>query len=224
MPTEMGKNLIRGPSNVITQDFLLLEKMLAVLDCMEGNRLLSMTDISRTTGIPKTTCQRLLQALQRHHLVHQEGRYYGLGSRIFSYVFSNIYLLPMAGLARPFLRQLRIDTGISAALFVRQGAFRVAVAVDEGPQGGTHYLDVGQVGVVYAGSPSKVLMAWLHKAERDCILSELQWVPITQRTPRSKEAFEQSCREVRNKGYAVSLGEREPTAFSISVPVTDHTN
>lgn len=219
MPTQAELNLIRGPSNVITQDFSLLEKMLSVLDCLEGQHLLSMTEISRQTGIPRTTCQRLLQALQRHHMVHQEGRCYGLGSRMFSYVYSDIVLQPLRTLARPYLRKLRIETNMSAALFVRQGAFRVAIAVDEGVEGPVHYLDVGQTGVVYAGSPSHVLMAWLNKSERDSILSQLEWVPITERTPVSHDVFERTCKEVRKRGYAISLGEREPNAFSISVPV-----
>ncbi|WAH37138.1 IclR family transcriptional regulator [Alicyclobacillus dauci] len=223
MLTEAEKMLICGKSSAIHQDIELLDRVLAILDCLEGSQMLSLTEIAHRTNLPKPTCFRLLQAMQRNYLVRQEGRYYGLGSRMYSYVFSSIMHQPLRRTVKPFLQKLSRETHLSSLLFVRHGAFRVAIAMEEWDHGGEEYVDIGQVGVIYAGSPSKVLMAWLSKPQRDAVLAEVTWVPLTTNTLASRNEYEEECLRIRKTGWAISRGEREPTAFSISTPVRDQT-
>lgn len=219
MPTSIEQEILFGTSVVIDQDFDLLDRTLKVLDCLKEGALMTMTEIATRIEIPSTSCQRLLQAMHRHHLVLRDGSYYGLGSRLFSYAFSDLMGRPLATIASPPLRKLRIQTSLCAALFVRIGSFRVAIAVEEADDVTQRFIEVGQVGVIYAGSPSKVLMAWHSKPERDSILAHVQWTKLTKNTLDSRDQFELDCQEVRSSGYAITLGEREPTAFSISVPI-----
>ncbi|MCL6598259.1 MAG: IclR family transcriptional regulator [Alicyclobacillus macrosporangiidus] len=221
MQSQTEQDLIRGKSLVIHQEIDVLDRLVAVLDCLDGDQCLSLSEIAKRTGLPKATCFRLLQAMQSHHFVRQEGRYYGLGSRMFAYVYAHLKQQPLAYLARPLLRALREQTGLTALLCVRQGAFRVVIAMDEGDQGDVRFVDVGQVAVIYAGSPSKVLLAWLSREERDAVLADVRLQPLTERTICCREAIEAECELIRQRGWAMSRGEREPTAFSVSVPIRD---
>jgi DNA-binding IclR family transcriptional regulator len=221
--TEAEKKLIWGKSSAIHQDIELLDRVITILDCLEGSQLLSLTEITHQTNLPKPTTFRLLQAMQRHYLVRQEGRYYGLGSRMYSYVFSSIMHEPLRSKAKPVLQKLCWGNHLSSVLFVRHGAFRVAIAMEAWDHSGEPYVDVTQVGVIYAGSPSKVLMAWLSKTQRDAILADVKWVSLTTNTIVSRDKYDEECLQVREQGWAISRGEREPTAFSISVPVRNQT-
>lgn len=215
------ERLIRGSSRVIAQDVQLLSRVLDLMDCLEGDKLLTLTELCEETGIPKPTCHRLLLAMQRHRLVRRESNRYGMGSRVFRYVYAHVMSQPTSQIARPSLVALRDQTSLTAALCIRQGAFRVVIAMEEADQGPERYVDVGQVAVIYAGSASKILMAWLPRADRDMVLADIDWVPLTDRTLPHRFAFEEACRDVRQNGWALSLGERESRAFSLSVPVLD---
>lgn len=215
------ERLIKGSSPVIVQDVQLLTRVLDLMDCLEGDNLLTLTELWEKTGIPKPTCHRMLQAMQRHRLVRREGNRYGMGSRVFRYVYAHVMSQPTSQIVRPSLVALRDQTALTSALCIRQGAFRVVIAMEDADQGPERYVDVGQVAVIYAGSASKILMAWLPKADRDVVLADIDWVPLTDRTIPHRLAFDKACRDVRQKGWALSLGERESRAFSVSVPILD---
>ncbi|MCL8207480.1 MAG: IclR family transcriptional regulator [Actinomycetia bacterium] len=221
MPLTAEERLVKGSSRVIAQDAQLLARVLEIMDCLEGDKLLTLTELSERTGIPKPTCHRMLQAMQRHRLVRREGNRYGIGSRVFRYVYAHVMSQSTSQIARPTLVRLRDATNLTSGLCIRQGPFRVVIAFEEADQGSERYIDIGQVAVIYAGSASKVLMAWLPQQERDAILADIEWVRLTDKTPPNRLAFEQECQRVRQQGWALSLGEREPLAFSLSVPVMD---
>lgn len=219
--TSTEERIIRDGSRVIAQDIGVLDRIVDILDVLERPGMLTLTQIVNITGIPKPTSHRLLQALQYHHFVRREGNRYGLGSRLFTYVHSQVGALAVSALARSPMRELALETGLTVLLCVRQGAFRVVIAMEEGNQGSSRYVDIGQVSVIYAGAPSKVLLSWLTRDERSAILCDTTLVPITPKTIVDREALEKECHNIREQGWSLSLGEREPLAFSVAVPIAD---
>ncbi|NMP23653.1 IclR family transcriptional regulator [Sulfobacillus harzensis] len=218
---EEEARIILGASRVIAQDITVIDRVVEILDCLEQHTLLSLTEIVRVTGIPKPTCHRLLQSMLYHHMVRREGRLYGIGSRLFAYVYSQLMNEPLEHVSRPVLKELRDATGLTTILCVRQGAFRVVVGLEEADQGERRFVGIGQVAVIYAGAPSKVLLAWESKAQRDAILSDIHIRKLTPHTIANRADLERECARIRRMGWALSVAEREPTAFSVSVPVAD---
>ena len=104
--------------------------------------------------------------------------------------------------ARPVLAGLVDATGESAQLYVREGAQRVCIAVQERASGLRDTVPLGAVMPLTKGSGGKVLLAWADD--------------------RSEFAVPAAALDtVRTQGYAESVGEREPGVASVSAPVRD---
>ena len=105
--------------------------------------------------------------------------------------------LDLVEAARPVLTALRDETGESTQLYVREGDRRVCVASVERTGGGLKdIVPVGAVLPLDRGSGGKVLLAWAEDGES---LS--------------------STAEVRGRGWAESVAEREAGVGSVSAPV-----
>jgi DNA-binding IclR family transcriptional regulator len=112
-------------------------------------------------------------------------------------------LLAAAG---PVLARLRDITGESAQLFRRQGEARVCVAAAERPTGLRDTIPVGTQLTMQAGSAAQILLAW---EEPERLHRGLQDAKFTAATLAA----------VRRRGWAQSVGEREPGVASVSAPV-----
>jgi DNA-binding IclR family transcriptional regulator len=117
-------------------------------------------------------------------------------------------LLAAAG---PVLAHLRDSTGESAQLFRRQGESRVCVAAAERPYGLRDTIPVGAALTMLAGSAAQILLAWeeperLHRGLHGARFSAT------------------ALAGVRRRGWAQSVGEREPGVASVSAPVRGPSN
>ncbi len=104
------------------------------------------------------------------------------------------------------LGALRDHTNESAQLFRRQGEHRVCVAAAERPVGLRDSIPVGATLSMRAGSAAQVLLAW---EEPDRLHRGLQGAAFTAT----------ALSGVRRRGWAQSVGEREPGVASVSAPV-----
>lgn len=178
-----------------------LDKSVALLSALELGPL-SLAELAEATGLPKPTAHRLALALVGHGLVHrEESGLFELGPRI-SELASAMGADRLAVLARPVLMGLRDVTGESAQLYQRRGDMRVCVAGADRTQGLRDTVPVGAVLTMAAGSAAQVLQAW----------------QIEPRGPAA--AFSaRTLADVRRRGYAHSIAEREPGVASVSAPV-----
>ena len=108
--------------------------------------------------------------------------------------------LELVEAARPVLAALRDETGESVQLYVREGERRVCVASVERAGGGLRdTVPVGAVLPLDRGSGGKVLLAWMEGGVRFLEAMELE--------------------EIRRRGWAESVAEREAGVASASAPV-----
>jgi len=170
-----------------------LDKAVRVLDALEGNPL-PLAELTERSGLPRATAHRLAVALEVHRLVSRDaaGRFL-LGPRLAPVGDT---LVAAAG---PVLAQLRDTTGESAQLYVVRGSDRVCVAAADRASGLRDTVPVGTVLPMSAGSAAHVLLAWLRAADGSSGTARLV--------------------EVRRRGWAQSVEEREPGLASVSAPV-----
>jgi DNA-binding IclR family transcriptional regulator len=115
---------------------------------------------------------------------------------------------PLVEAASAVLPKLRDLTGESVQLYRRDGMQRVCVANAEPLSGLRDTVPVGSRMSMGAGSGAKVLTAWADA--------------ITQRTVLAEAVFtERTLVDVRRRGWAQSLAERESGVASVSAPVRD---
>ena len=106
------------------------------------------------------------------------------------------------------LSQLRDATGESTQLYLRRADERICVAAAERSSGLRDTVPVGTALPITAGSGAQVLLAW---EPPESVLPLLPRCRFSGRT----------LAEVRRRGWASSVAEREPGVASVSAPVRD---
>jgi DNA-binding IclR family transcriptional regulator len=84
-------------------------------------------------------------------------------------------------------------------------------------------LSVGKRGAIYAGSPSKVLLAFLPDEKIIEILKPIKMTKITDLTKTTIEDIMQDLLKVRQNGYSITKGEETEHSFAVSTPIRDYT-
>ncbi|HEY3735527.1 MAG TPA: IclR family transcriptional regulator [Streptosporangiaceae bacterium] len=181
-----------------------LDKTVCVLNALESGPA-SLAQLVTATGLARPTTHRIAVALERHRLVGRDARgRFVLGPRIGE-------LAAAAGedrllaVAQPVLNQLRDVTGESAQLYRRQADTRICVAAAERATGLRDTVPVGAALPMTAGSAAQVLLAW-EEQEQARALPDAKFTAAT-------------LAQVRRRGWAASVAEREAGVASVSAPV-----
>ena len=182
-----------------------LDKAVAILSTLEAGPH-SLAELVAATGIARPTAHRLAVALEFHRFVTRDlsGRFtIGARNGELSSAVGEDRLLAAAG---PALAALRDATGESAQLYKRQGDQRICVAVAERLSGLRDSVPVGIALTMKAGSAAQILLAWeesekIHRGLTDARFTAAQ------------------LSADRRRGWAQSVGEREPGVTSVSAPV-----
>ena len=183
-----------------------LDKAVTVLRAVADSPC-GLAELCIRTGLPRATAHRLAVGLETHRLLRRgsDGRWRP-GPAL--HELGNGALDPLLDAAATVLPRLRDLTGESVQLYRRDGLIRVCVAAAEPTSGLRDTVPVGARLPMTAGSGAKVLAAWAD--------------PATQRAVLGEAVFgERILIEVRRRGWAQSVAERESGVASVSAPVRD---
>ncbi|WP_024443284.1 MULTISPECIES: IclR family transcriptional regulator [unclassified Mycobacterium] len=183
-----------------------LDKAVAVLHSIAESPC-GLAELCDRTGLPRATAHRLAAGLETHRLLGRddEGRWQ-IGPAVSELAVGADDPLRVAGAT--VLPRLREITGESVQLYRREGSERVCVAALEPTAGLRDTVPVGARLPMTAGSGAKVLLAYADAAVQQEVLPEAKF---TSRT----------LTEMRRRGWAQSVAEREPGVASVSAPVRD---
>lgn len=183
-----------------------LDKAVAILHAVAGSPC-GLAELCARTGLPRATAHRLAAGLEFHRLLGRDGSGRWLPGPALAElsVHADDPLLEAAAAVLPRLREI---TGESVQLYRREGSTRICVAALEPPAGLRDTVPVGARLAMTAGSGAKVLLAYSDAT--------------TQRAVLESAAFtERTLADVRRRGWAQSVAEREPGVASVSAPVRD---
>lgn len=204
-PTTDGGNGIRAVS-----------RAWQVLRAFTPERLsLTLSDLVRETGLPRTTVLRLVETLAGEGLVESgaDGRIrVGTSLIAFAAFADTAWTVPSASLAR--MRALAAETGETVSLYVRQGTRRVVVGQAPSPNTLRHVVEPGDALTMSAGSAAYVLVGLEPPAERDRLVAR-----IVAESGGDAEAIRAGARTAVEQGWCVTHGEREPGNSGLAVPV-----
>jgi len=201
---------------------LVLSKVANILDCFSiEHPEPTLQHIIRTTGLPSSTCQRLVQSLLHEGFLDRDGDRYRIGIGLVRWATPGTFGLDIVRLIKPVLQQLRDDTGETASLYTRDGAFRTIVAVAETRHVVMRPFMVGMVMPIHAGAPGKIFLA--HDPDAWEVLDPARLERFTGSTPRNLDRLKEQADVARTQGYYAAFGERNEDVGSISAPVLDHT-
>lgn len=195
-----------------------VELLHAVADTAPGGE--PVATLAQRCGINRATAWRLLATLEHHGLVERDrasGRY------LIGYTVER--LAATAGVdglvrrARPVVERLAELTGETANLaLARHGEITY---VDEVvPRAVLSARWLGRAAPPHATSTGKALLAWLPEDRWADLLAASPY-RYTDTTITDRAALRAELAAVREQGYAVSVGEMEPSLFGVSAAVRD---
>lgn len=216
-------------ANTVKQLDRHVESVLAalnVMDCFLENPKLSIIQILGITQMTRNRVTRILGTLMHRGYVMEgiESGTFTPGPKLMA--LGNIFEdnQNLVALARPVLRQLALRTGESATFYVREGNERVVLAREEGTQAIRFNVAVGQRMDLHAGGAGKVLLAYAPEAEINIILTSGPLKRLTPQTITNPNRLLDALKRIRELGWSVSKGERNPDAFSLAAPVFERKN
>lgn len=184
-----------------------LDKAVSILRAV-AERPATLAELVARTGLPRATAHRLAVALEGHRLVlRTPAGAWAPGPGLAELGRSGADLGEVAG---RHLAALRDASGESAQFYVREGAVRVCVAAAERTHGLRDTVPVGARLPMTAGSAAHALLAFAPAEEVTPLLPSASFTART-------------LLDVRRRGWAHSVAEREAGVASLSAPVRDAT-
>jgi DNA-binding IclR family transcriptional regulator len=175
-----------------------VERALTILCAFQApGETLSLAEVARRTGFYKSTILRLAASLERMGFLNRDASGgFGLGPEISRLASLCMTRPDLETLVRPRLESLVKATQETASFYMRDGNERVCRFRENSPRAARHHLEEGVRLPLESGAAGRILLAFDDH-------------------PRKIDL------SVRDKGWYVSLGERDPDVAAIAVPVID---
>jgi DNA-binding IclR family transcriptional regulator len=192
-------------------------RALEVLDALAENPDgLGVNELGRRIGVNASTASRLLATLEAGGLVEREpGGPYRLGLRLVALADGVLARLDVRDRAQPHLHAIVAATGETATLSVPGGRDAVTVDFVPGASSVVSLARLGRPSVRHATAVGKVMLAFGPPAGEP----DDELVAFTERTIVDPAVLAADVEEVRSRGWAEAVGEREPDLNALAVPV-----
>lgn len=199
-----------------------LAKTFDLLDVLERDGPLTLTELSHRAATNKVTVLRILANLEARDYVDRDdlGRY-SLGIRLLQLGLRKSAATDLRAVARPVLRDLRdqfdetVNLGVPSGsgilyLDILESSLSLRMAASAGARDDIHSTAIGKA----------IASRWNgHQQEQ---LASLPMAPKTTRTITSFTQLEQELARVRDRGYSIDDEENETGARCIGAPIFDH--
>lgn len=187
-----------------------------------GQKSLGLTEISRITGINKSTVYRILLSLQKYHMValNPTTKKYEIDYGVLTLSTAFIRQTDLRTVAHPLIEELAVRSGNTITLALRKQDHLVFIDRVDGCENVRFYCDIGKIAHFNSGAAAKAVFANLREEERQQICHQdakrhtvytKTWGELMRQVP-----------EIRENGYSISDEEVDPGVFAVGAPIFDH--
>lgn len=193
-----------------------VERAIAVLHLLaEAPADLGNNEIARRTGINPSTVSRLLATLADDELVTRAGDSgrFRLGPRLVELGNAALARIDLRQLCRPHLEALTETTGETATLSIPYEQGTITVDFVQSPSSVRSVAQVGRPSVAHATATGKVFLAYAGTLPPEPLTA------YTARTVTDPGELATEVEQIRRRGWAQSVCEREEDLNAIAAPV-----
>ncbi len=185
-------------------------------------RPLSVAELCRATGQPKSSLHRVLSTLvQAGALEQNEQGLYHLTLKLWRIGAQALTEIDVLQIARPHLELLSkaADETVHLAILERDHGV-IYLAKVESPRSIRVQTQVGKVSPSWCTATGRAILAFDHTGrERMLAMPKQKFTPAT---VIDSKRLRQILEEVANKGFAVTKGENQAEMGGIAAPIRDH--
>lgn len=183
-------------------------------------RVMSISQISQKTGIPRAAVRRCLYTLGKLGFVYAEdGKNFELRPRILALGHAYLASTPLARATQPVLKHLSEMLNESCSIATLDGDDILYIARASSSRIMTIDLDIGSRLPAWSTSMGRVLLSHLSEDKLNDMLGRITMIRYTSQTVDSVPALRAELKKVRQQGYALNDQELEMGLRSIAVPL-----
>jgi IclR family KDG regulon transcriptional repressor len=195
-----------------------VERALDILLCFTDETDLGLTELASRVGLHKSTTHRLLASLEGKGFVirNPSTDKYRLGFRVWELSANLAQSDDPSIVLLPEMELLRDRVGETISLYVRDGNERIRIQAVQSRQSIRRVAQVGARLPLYVGASSKILAAYAGSEFLQRWRTEETW-------PEGfdVDAYYAQLADIREKGYATSVEEREVGAAAVAAPIVN---
>ena len=184
----------------------------------ESGMATSCLEISRETGISRTTVMRILETFTTNGFLAKDGKKYKIGDALIK--VGNIASLRsnIGEIAFPYLKKLTDITGETSHIGILSGEKILIAKVCESPLALHAASRAGSLVDIHCSGTGKVLLAELWKKDTSFI-KKIKLTKRTQNTLTNIRALQKEIKSILDCGYAIDDEEYHDSIRCLAVPV-----
>ncbi len=214
--------MVNKTTNKSSDTISSLAKGLRVLECFGAEApKLSITDVSKMTGLDRATSRRCLLTLHAEGYADYDGKFFTLTPRTLRLGMGAISSLPLPQIVQPWLDQLTEQIGQSCSVSILDGTEIVYLARAAQKRVMSIGLMPGSRLPAHCTSMGRILLGALPVTEARAIVEASDLSPRTKFSVTDPEEVMKRIEEAHAQGYAINDQEVEIGLRSIAVPLVD---
>jgi IclR family acetate operon transcriptional repressor len=182
------------------------EKLFLTLEIFTGYREgeLTLDQVTRKTGLPKSTTFRLLSSLEKCGYLSQnkESGRYSLGDRFFDLASSTLPYNRLISIVRPYLNSLVLTFAESVNLGVYDEGMVAIIFTIDSPQPFRAAATVGSRSYLHCTSMGKALASYMDQPTLQQVFLKLGLPARTRHTLTTEEALFRELEKIREAGVS----------------------
>lgn len=201
-------------------------KAIGILDLFIEEKELSLQEITKKKNIPKPTAYRLLSTLENCGMLYKvketpHDSRYGLGLKLLEFGHLVSERLELRDIALPSMEKLAEEINEVVHLVIANQKEATYIEKVNSTRALSLHTKIGRSTPLYVGSGPKLLLAFLPEKEQEEVLQESELYTLTNQLI-DKTALKQELIEIREKQFALSVGEQDADTTGISFPVFNY--
>lgn len=199
-----------------------VDNALRIIELFEGAvKDLSLTEISRTLNLGKSTIYRLLATMEPRGFIEQDpntGRY-RLGMRLVHIGTSKLGNINVIEECHPIMERLSSVTGESTHLSFYSNGRTTFIDTVRGSKASFSTYSIGHTTPAYASAPGKVFLAFMRSQELDELLRLMDFRAITPFTLTNRLDLVTELERIRDRSWSEDQQEGDEGVVCFASPV-----
>src|SRR5262245_52219684 len=197
-----------------------LARGLAVMRAFrEQSDRLTLSDVSRITGLSRATVRRSLLTLEALGYAVSSGRYFSLSPQVLTLAQAYLSSSPVPRVAQSFLERVSEQLGESCSLSILHHDEVIYIARSTRKRIGSLHRDVGTHLPAHCTSMGRVLLAALSDNELDAFLAKAHLESFTRYTITDKDELRAVLEKVKRSNFCLVDEELEIDLRTLAIPI-----